>query len=120
MSEWYEELPSCCPPENTIIPDKKFYRLCVNNPPQNIDFLSHRNLFPTKPFNVTECIARSVSVWEQKEICLNLTKLPLHKTKIIAEIDLKSHDGVILKTGKPFHYSWWRAKNFNTSNCKVI
>lgn len=120
MHEWYEQLPASCPPENSINPDRKLYRLCACNPPEDSDFLSHRKLFPTKPFNTTECIARAVSVWEKKEICLDLTKLPRHKTKVVAELDLDSSDGLICKTGKPHHYSWWRSNTFQISNCKVI
>lgn len=118
---WYEVLPEKCPPQNATEPNSViFYRLCSNNPPQNDDFLSHKFLFPAKVFNTTECICRALSLWTNKEICLTLTKLPLHKKKCVAEVTLNNCDGLILKTGKEFHYSWWRTKEFDIKKCLVV
>lgn len=121
MEEWYEDLPEKCPPEDAIRPNnQKFYRLCDSPPPQNVDFFSHRKLFPFKPFNTTECIAQSLSIWESKEKCLSLKKLPAHKKKSVIEFKLSHSDGLILKTGQVFHYSWWRSKSFDISRCEIL
>lgn len=120
MLEWYEELPENCPPVESEQPrNQLFYRLC-KIPLDNRDFLSHRKLFPNKVFNTTECITRSLSIWVKKENCLALQKLPSNKNKSLVEIKLKNSDGLISNTFKPYHYSWWRNKDFDISQCRII
>lgn len=120
--EWVEELPKNCPPEEAASPNrKKFYRLCKNRPPKNTDFLSQRTENPTRTFaGISECILRSVSIWESKQKCLEQKKFPTQKDKLLAEFELKVDDGLILSTFKDSHYSWWRSKSFNPKKTLII
>lgn len=118
---WNEKLPDKCPPEEAFKPDElTVYRLVTAEHICEEDFQSQRALKPMAKFNnVDECIARSLSVFNAKEKCLNLTKLPHFKGKgkTVARLDLQKDDGVILKTFKdPNHYSWWRTTNFDITN----
>jgi hypothetical protein len=113
MIQWSEILPEQCPPENAIDPNGMvFYRLCESAPIEN-DFKSQKAICPTGVYkNVSECIARSLSVWDDIDKCLNILKLPRHKGKSAMILELKSHDGLVLQTFKPNHYSWWRTQLF--------
>jgi hypothetical protein len=114
MANWFEELPEKCPPENAFDPDGRvFYRLSATQQPTEEDFKSQRANCPTCKFkDVSECIARSISVWDDFEKCLNLLKLPRHKGKAAMKIEMTSGDGLVLQTFKPNHYSWWRTQTF--------
>jgi len=124
MNNWSEQLPDKCPPDNAIVPDGSiFYRLCKSDPPTEIDFNSKRALHPTQLFkNVSECQARSLSVWNDLGECLNIVKLPCHRKKqpIVMQLALKSGDGLILQTFNPNHFSWWRTQSFDIALVAVI
>jgi hypothetical protein len=115
--DWFEDLPDKCPPDDAINPDgRTFYRLTNSDIPSDKDFLSLRELCPSCKFrDVSECIARSLSIWEDVEKCLNLLKLPRHKDKKVLTLKLEATDGLILQTFKKSHYSWWRTKSFDFS-----
>ncbi len=115
-TEWAEELPPKCPPEDAFEPDddSSFYRLVDNIPPQECDFWSHRKLYPSKKFKITECVTRSCSLISTFERCKELSKLPTQQNKKIIKIVLTAQAGLVKQTGKDVcHYSWWRAKKFN-------
>lgn len=108
--QWYEELPEQCPPGEAFSPEKFVcYRLCERASPSNGDFHSHRTLFPKKKFHVSECQARSVSVFKNAADLEPVLKMPAQKHKAVVEITLNKDDGVAMKTGKDSHYSWWRS-----------
>lgn len=115
ITEWAEDLPPRCPPEDAVEPDNNpFYRLVGNNPPQETDFWSQRKLYPEKTFHANECITRACSLLTSYERCLELSKLPVQQGKKIFKIVLPRHSGLIKKTGRDVaHYSWWRAKAFD-------
>lgn len=116
MKQWSEILPEQCPPDNAFDPDGLvFYRLCGSPPPTADDFKSQRANCPTCKFNISECITRSLSVWDDIDKCLNLLKLPRHKGKAAMKLELTSNDGLVLQTFKPNHYSWWRTQSFDIS-----
>lgn len=118
---WYEELPEFCPPLKAIAPQsEKFYRVAKGDPTQNSDFFSQRKLQPDKQFNVDECIARAISIFKDTEDALRLSLLPKFKGGVIAEIILTERDGLIMKTFKNSHYSWWRTKQFDYKNTRII
>lgn len=118
---WYEELPKYCPPEDAFPPQSRiFYRVSEGNPSKDSDFFSQRKLQPQKQFNVDECIARAVSVFENKSDAERIAKLPKFKGCVIAEIALTEKDGLIKKTFSKSHYSWWRTKYFNYRNSNII
>ncbi|NEV94471.1 hypothetical protein G3567_09990 [Psychroflexus sp. YR1-1] len=118
---WKEDLPEQCPPEKAFEPnDFKVFRLATNKNIDESDFQSQRALKPKAKFKgVDECIARSISVFDEINKCLNMAKLPLYKNKwkAVLEIELNESDGLALKTFKdPCHYSWWRSTTFDINN----
>jgi len=121
---WIENLPEKCPPDKAFEPNNfKVFRLATTESVDEIDFQSQRALKPTAKFmGVDECVARSVSVFNEINKCLNLAKLPMYKNKwkAVLEIELNQNDGLALKTFKdPNHYSWWRSTNFDINNSKL-
>jgi hypothetical protein len=124
MNNWTEELIEKCPPENAFDPNGlTFYRLAKSNPVTENDFHSQRKLNPNTNFtNVSECIARSLSIWDDIEKCLNILKLPRHKNKapLVMQLNLVTGDGLVLQTFKPNHYSWWRTNNYNVDSTPII
>ena len=120
--KWAEDLPQECPPEGATNPQGKiFYRIIKNNPPIQEDFFSHRKLYPAKFFKVSECQARSTSIFDSLEACRRLLKNNRFKGCRITKLLLPPESGVILKTGQPGHFSWWRQKNFDpVDHCNEI
>ena len=118
MKQWSETLPEQCPPEKAFEPNGHvFYRLTKTLFPTTDDFKSQRADCPTCQFNgVSECVTRSLSVWDDINKCLNLLKLPRHKGKTTMIIELAPNDGLILQTFKPNHYSWWRTETFDITS----
>ena len=45
---------------------------------------------------------------------------PKFRNANIALVELKPKDGMIKKTFGTAHYSWWRTKDFDVSQAKVI
>ena len=123
MANWIEELPDMCPPDNAFDPDgMTFYRCTKNNPVIESDFHSQRTIHPDTIYpNVSECITRSLSVWDDLEKCLNILKLPRHKNKqkLVMQLNLTTNDGLVLQTFKPNHYSWWRTNNYSLGSAIV-
>lgn len=118
---WIEKLPEKCPPDEAFVPNNfKVFRLATEINTGEINFKSQRALKPNAQFKgVDECVARSLSVFNEFNKCLNMAKLPMYKNKwkAVLEIELNQNDGLALKTFKdPNHYSWWRSSNFDISN----
>lgn len=116
--EWYEELPDSCPPEDTEYgSNRTFFRITERKPPIDSDFFSQRKLSPHKAFNIDECIARSLSIFSNRNDALNIMKLPKFKNyPYLYKIKLNNNAGVIKKTSSKSHYSWWRSKAFDFTN----
>jgi len=113
---WFEPLPNECPPKEAVDTEGLVvYRITASDPPTAYDFQSHRMRFPNKTFQVDECQAMSLSVHDDYEAAVDVTKLPSFKkkTNFIKEISLKKDDGLIKQTGSANHYSWWRSHNFD-------
>lgn len=122
---WSEDLPDKCPPEEAFLPNgMTIYRLATSKNYDENDFKSQRALNLNKKFkNISECIARSLSVYNDVSKCFNLMKLPIYKGRwnTVLEIELLNDEGLIMKTFKdPNHYSWWRTKNFNIDKAVVV
>lgn len=118
--EWFENLPAHCPPKEAIIPKGEQYYRLSHNPPKDEDFLSLREINPNQSFFVSECIARALSIFPDKDSCLEIKKLPLHKNKLLIALTLNESDGVILRTtSRKGHYSWWRSKEYVINIDKV-
>ena len=125
MKEWFEELPEYCPPKESFVPKgMTVYRFSSSEIPSNNDFISQRLLNPDKIFSgVSECIARSLSVYDDLDACNNIYKLPRHRKrfKSILVVNLNESDGLIMKTFKdPNHYSWWRSNSFNFETANKV
>jgi hypothetical protein len=124
MNNWSEKLVEKCPPDNAFDPDGlTFYRLAKSSPATEIDFHSQRKLNPTVRYtNVSECISRSLSIWDDIDKCLNILKLPRHKNKtpFVMQLNLVTGDGLVLQTFKPNHYSWWRTNNYDLASSLII
>lgn len=118
---WFETLPPDCPPGEALPPETSYFRL-GSIPPDASDFWSHRRRFRHKVFQVSECIARSLSVFNDLEALRQLRRLlPAMRSKPVFQIDLTEKDGLILQTGNdPHHYSWWRSTAFDLKTIHLI
>ena len=121
--QWFEQLPSECPPLDSKECKGTFYRIAKGNPATSSDFFSQRKLAPEKIFKgkgIDECITNAISVFSTVEDARRLKKLPKFKNATIAEIKLKPSDGKIKKTFRNSHYSWWRSITFDVSQAQII
>jgi hypothetical protein len=119
---WHEEIPDNCPPNDSELPEgRTFYRLCKNIPADNSDFCSQLHDSPSRKFSgISTCILRSVSIWDDKEKCIQLKKLKTQRNKVLGAIVLNDEDGLVKNTFKPNHYSCWRSDRFNPSSATII
>lgn len=114
-TDYSEELPESCPPPAAAEPQGiEVFRLIKEDPAKEADFHSHRELFPDKKFNVSECISRSLSIFTSVEDCTALKGLPAHKDKKIAKLNLPPSAGKVMSTGRTLsHLSWWPYSDFH-------
>lgn len=120
--EWFETLPVECPPSDAIPCKGVYYRIAKGDPATSDDFFSQRKLQPYKIFEgngVDECIARAVSLFKDKHDAQKRLKLPKFRHSVIAAITLGPKDGVMKKTFRNSHYSWWRSKGFDVKQAKM-
>ena len=120
--DWAEPLPESCPPQDARNPnDMIVYRIIEGTSATENDFISHRKKYPSKFFK-DECIARSLSVFDDISACKMVLKLPNFRNSNIVKLTLDIQSGVIKKTFKDKnHYSWWMAAEINpVNNCKLI
>jgi hypothetical protein len=117
---WYENLPPDCPPLEAFVPKEPYFRLGTI-PPSDSDFWSHRHRFPHKVFHVSECVARSLSVFNDLEAAKRVKSLvPTLRNKPIFQVDLTEEDGLVQQTGNDIHHhSWWRSTVFDLSKIKI-
>lgn len=122
MTEWSEELPDQCPPAEAFSPDgQTLYRFTKSEVPSEADFISQRGLKPESTFNgISECIARSLSVFNDLPHCQKMLKLPRWKGARILACPLSEQDGLAMKTFKAHHYSWWKTNNFDIASAVPI
>ena len=107
---WAEPLPDGCPPadgQNTNSSTAMF-RFVKADPPVANDFKSHRELGFFVPQTVTDCEARSVSLFATLEKCKEMRKLPRLRAMRIARLTLKREWGVVKHRG--LHVDWWPCK----------
>lgn len=122
MNSWFEELPEQCPEADAKSPNGEiFYRLIEGEIIGCNDFWSHRKIWPHKAFNTTPCRARSVSVFEELPQCEKLLLLRVHENKRVAEVKLNAEAGMVKRTNKSGHNSWWRSDTFDpVANAKLV
>ncbi|MDR3401763.1 MAG: hypothetical protein P4L99_04615 [Chthoniobacter sp.] len=111
-NEWAEPLPANCPPAEAKKPTGGTYYRVTQNPPREEDFDSFCILFPERVVPVNECEARSCSLFDELTVVRGLLNFRKNKGKIITRITLPAESGVISKTGRPNHWSWWRRAEF--------
>lgn len=101
----------------------EYFRIANGDPAKSNDFFSQRKLQPGKVFKgqgIDECITRAVSLFKQLSDAEKRLKLPKIRNAVIAKVELEEKDGLIKKTFRDSHYSWWRSKDFNVSQAKII
>lgn len=101
----------------------EYFRFANGDPAKSNDFFSQRKLQPGKIFKgqgIDECITRAVSLFKQLSDAEKRLKLPTFRNAVIAKVKLEEKDGLIKKTFRDSHYSWWRSKDFNVSQAKII
>ena len=116
MNIYREPLPEDCPPETAeeIISPRIVYRRVWHNPPLNDDFRSQRAENPSKKFNVSECRARGVSVFVDREDLEELLKRPNFRGGQIAQVTLYPGAGYIEHTSRTTsHHTWWPLAAYN-------
>lgn len=89
---------------------------------QKISF-QQRKMQPDKVFKglgIDECVTRAVSLFSEREEAEKRLKLPKFKKANIALVILEPKDGVLKKTFDIAHYSWWRTKDFNVLQAKIV
>jgi hypothetical protein len=121
--DWFEDLPQYCPPPDATPSIGTYYRIAEGDPTTSSDFFSQRKLQPNKVFKgqgVDECIARAVSLFQNIDDAKKRQKLPKFRPSVIACVTLEPKDGMIKKTFRDSHYSWWRSKLFNVEQAKVV
>lgn len=120
--EWANSLPENCPPENILVPEgEEFYRLLINEDViVEDDWKSQKELHPNNSYDGEDLInAHGLSIL--KEVDHNLFKLPRYKRfKGLAKIVLNPSDGVLKKTYRDKHYTWWRTTLFDKNSAEIV
>lgn len=107
---WPNHFPEDCPPIAAKDADgEEVYRLVDQNPPSDLDFISHRLRYPNREFR-DECKACGLSIFTKLEDSITLRKrLPALRDTLIAMGNLPNDAGKILPT--PWmgnsHHTWW-------------
>ena len=118
-----ECLPEECPPKDAdeITEILVVYRLVRTDPPLDGDFRSQRAENPSRRFNVSECMARGVSVFSDADVARDILRLRSQRGKLICELTLNKGAGYILNTGRKSHFTWWPLADFHVFNsCRVV
>ncbi|WP_156922553.1 hypothetical protein [Cohnella thermotolerans] len=107
-----------CPPQEAQEKNiETVYRLTLNNPPLDEDFLSHIEANKQYPPG-KECVASSVSVYKDKEEAeKQKNKIPAYKRRgFIAAGPIEANTGVVLESKLSSHVDWWLYKGQKVSH----
>lgn len=118
-----EPLPESCPPEaaEEITSDRLLFRLVKTLPPTEDDFKSQRALRPDVSFDVSECLARGLSVDTERRGIEKTAKLPHFRKRRICLIRVGPGAGRLLQTFQPTHHTWWPLADFDIlSHCEAL
>lgn len=121
--KWKEQLPAGCPPLNAKEPDETvYYRLAKTSPPTDACFGVTLIKFPPKQFDPEfECRKMAVSLFRDLEQLMKCCKIGEHKLGLRVSIRLPKGSGLIAQTGRPEHFSWWRAAGFDAAeHCNPV
>jgi hypothetical protein len=122
LMSYREELPEDCPPEaaEEIAAAREFFRLVRTSSPTLDDFRSQRAENPQAVFNISECLARGLSVFAVRQDSEKALKLPRLRGRRICRVKLKTGAGRIRQTGRPSHHTWWPLAAFDIlAHCEV-
>jgi hypothetical protein len=111
-----------CPPAAAFSGKTVVYRLVDTIPVQTSDFWSYRKIQPAKHFGVSECQARSCSVFIDYNEAKQLLKIAKFREKRIILINIKESDGVMVQTPSrtlKSHHSWWISRAFDITRSGV-
>ena len=92
------------------------FRLVRSNPSTDDDFRSLRAERPLAVFEVSECLARGVSVYERQADCEKTRKLPRFRTSHVCQVQLEAGAGHVQQTFKPSHHTWWPFATYNIAD----
>ncbi|MBK6728412.1 MAG: hypothetical protein IPG63_14445 [Xanthomonadales bacterium] len=109
-------LPEECPPEaaEEIAAPRDVFRLVRNMPPTLDDFRSQRAEKPETVFQVSECQARGLSVFaERQDAEARALKLPRFRGCLVCRVTLEAGAGRIQQTFQPSHHTWWPLAAFD-------
>ena len=126
MNPYREELPPGCPPADAreIAEGTVVYRLVQAAPPTDADFRSWRAMNEDTPLpnGISECRARSVSVFSSRTVATRLGRTARKfRGKRVCELDLHAGAGSMAETGRPAHRSWWPLAAYDILGvCKVL
>lgn len=122
MTEYLEKLPRGCPPDDAreIGAPCTVYRLVEAKPPTSEDFKSLRSLGNTND-QLDECLARGISVFSDiKDAENQIGAVFKFRSFFVCHVQLGEGAGVIKKTGKRSHHTWWPYANYNIlDNCHI-
>jgi hypothetical protein len=118
-----EPLPAECPPDEAeeIFGVRSVFRLVHNNPPIDDDFRSQRAVKPNNSFTVSECQARGLSVFSEREAAERQLTRPNRSGMLVCRVTLDRGAGRIQQTNRKAHYTWWPLADFDIpANCEMV
>ena len=121
-AEWFEALPEQCPPTDAKRCEGCYYRIANGNPVTTEDFFSQRKMQPDKVFKglgIDECVTRAVSLFSEREEAEKRLKLPKFKKGKYCFSHIGTKRWSVKEIGIA-HYSWWRTKDFNVLQAKIV
>lgn len=114
MSDWPEDFPNQCPPEDAVPSSDTFYRLVDSDPVSEQDFYSHKQrleLGLDRPMRTPPdaCLAVGVSLFDGVESATATQRaFGALRRKHLATGSLAG-SGVVKRTGnREGHHTWWR------------
>lgn len=118
-----EPLPDGCPPDvsEEIVSEREVFRLVRSDPPTDGDFRSQRAEKPNHVFRgITECQARGLSVYTERQDSEKALKLPNLRNRLICRLRLELGAGRIQKTGRLSHHTWWPLAGYDIlTQCEI-
>lgn len=107
----YSEFPPNCPPGYAKPAVGSIFRLVSRRTIKPADFLSFKELNPSKEYGKNECQSRGLSVFRSQEDCSKAKAIiPALRRKRVAAAEL--HDPIGLLAATPSHntrnhHTWW-------------
>jgi hypothetical protein len=110
--QWPDYFPPDCPPAEAQLASGQVYRLIKAENPTSQDFKSYREIYPTRKFDMPECIVCGLSVYRDVgDITRLKARVPAMRKLQTATGELDASLGKILHTSgrEKSHHTWWVA-----------